>query len=357
MSIQASQNIPNAPVSFNELLKKANNNDISALNTIARYYAHGQGVQKDDEKAFYYYKKAAELGDARAQNSLGTFYLYGRGVEEDTDLAVQWYKKAAAQKNVMAQHNLGLHFMRRHEYKEAFTWFQKAAEQGHAIAQSILGTMYAEGEGVEQNSKQAFFWQFKSAKQGHAIAQHNVAQYFYQQKDYKQALYWYNQASKQNMVESQHALGHMYENGLGTEKDFLVSGKFYHKAAKNGRTKTQEFLYEMNKFCKKLVQPNPNQVEACFIAAGAKYPEAQKKLADFYKEGYGVEKDMVKAYAWMKTALSFYTTQDDTTKNGLYAAMNEYISTLASSTQIEEEMNAQALEYVNKYGANSVDEE
>lgn len=41
------------------------------------FYLKGQGVRQDDEKAFYWTKRAAEHGDWDAQYNLGTFYEEG----------------------------------------------------------------------------------------------------------------------------------------------------------------------------------------------------------------------------------------------------------------------------------------
>ena len=53
-------------------------------------------------------------------------------------------------------------------------WFRKAAEQGYAEAQSILGTIYEEGQGVEQDYKEAVKWYQLAGEQGNAEAQINL---------------------------------------------------------------------------------------------------------------------------------------------------------------------------------------
>ena len=56
-------------------------------------------MEKDERKAFKWYKEVAEQGNAEAQNSLGDCYYNGKGVEQDASKAVEWYKKAAEQGN------------------------------------------------------------------------------------------------------------------------------------------------------------------------------------------------------------------------------------------------------------------
>lgn len=48
------------------------------------------------------YTEAAEMGYAPAQTSLGTCYRTGWGVEKDMEKAFDWYKKAAEQGDAFA---------------------------------------------------------------------------------------------------------------------------------------------------------------------------------------------------------------------------------------------------------------
>ena len=51
--------------------------------------------------------------------------------------------------------------------------------EGHADAQYNLGAMYANGEGVPQDSVKAVEWWQKAATQGHADAQYNLGRSYY----------------------------------------------------------------------------------------------------------------------------------------------------------------------------------
>ena len=66
-------------------------------------YAKGEGVPRDDNKAFEWYFKAAEQRHAFAQYNLGLMYAKGEGVPRDDNKAVEWYFKAAEQGHALAQ--------------------------------------------------------------------------------------------------------------------------------------------------------------------------------------------------------------------------------------------------------------
>lgn len=94
-------------------------------------YLLGRGVPQNNEKAFYYFKQAADQDDAFAQNEVAYMYAAGKGVQQD--------------------------------YKMAFHYYQKAADNDLASAQYSLGLLYANGLGVAKNAGFAETWFKKSA--------------------------------------------------------------------------------------------------------------------------------------------------------------------------------------------------
>ncbi|KAJ6252071.1 sel-1-like protein [Anaeramoeba flamelloides] len=72
-----------------------NQNYSENLNILGDCYLNGNGIEKSIEKAFYFYKKASELGSARGCFNLGRFYESGLGgTKKDFVLAKEWYDKA-----------------------------------------------------------------------------------------------------------------------------------------------------------------------------------------------------------------------------------------------------------------------
>ncbi len=145
---------------FAELLEKANKGDATAQFEVAREYAAGQGVAKDDAEALGWFKKAAAQGHTKAEVSLGSIYAHGFGVPADFVESIRWYRLAAAKGDTTAQHNLGLDYAHAHgvelDPRQAARWFRKAADQGHARAQFNLGELYEAGKGVPQSNLEAF---------------------------------------------------------------------------------------------------------------------------------------------------------------------------------------------------------
>lgn len=75
--------------------KAAAQGGVNAMTALARLYAEGRGVTKDEKRAFTWTKRAAEAGDGMAAAELGQRYLEGRGTAKNPAAAAQWYRSAA----------------------------------------------------------------------------------------------------------------------------------------------------------------------------------------------------------------------------------------------------------------------
>ena len=54
----------------------------------------GIGVEQDDNKGYYWFLKAADLGNTTSIASVGMCYELGKGVELSYHEALKWYQKA-----------------------------------------------------------------------------------------------------------------------------------------------------------------------------------------------------------------------------------------------------------------------
>lgn len=86
----------------------------------------------------------------------------------------------------------------------------RKAERGDAGAQYALGTLYKNGEGVEQN--------------------------------YQEALKWYKKSAEQGNVDSQVILGALHYVGQGVAQDKIMAYEWWSKAASQGNEAAQKSL-------------------------------------------------------------------------------------------------------------------
>ena len=148
------------------------------MNIVGYTYFNGKGVEKDLEKGFEWYLKAANAGNSSGMTDVGYAYQKGQGVEQ--------------------------------HLKKGFEWYLKAANAGDLTGMNNVGYAYQKGQGVEQHLKKAFEWYLKSAEKGCINAMCN--------------------------------LGFIYKKGIGVERDLLVSAQWYLKAEENGETNVRSWI-------------------------------------------------------------------------------------------------------------------
>lgn len=140
----------------------AKHDKLFAMSKVARNYATGYGLPKDDAKALRWYLRAANGGLAEAQAKVGDYYASGIGTEQDLGKSLYWYKKAADQNYPYGLYNIAWSYLQgkgiaQNLYK-AMNYFKKAAYQGHKPSQYQLGLMFYSGRGALQDDTKAYGW-------------------------------------------------------------------------------------------------------------------------------------------------------------------------------------------------------
>lgn len=146
--------------------------------------------------------KAAQDGDPDAQTAMGYMFFKGEGVEQDRREAARWFGLAADAGNAEAMCNLG--YIKAHgmgvrcDIPGAMELYERSAERGYPQAMFNLGFMYSDVEGVEQ--------------------------------DWEKARHWYGLAAEAGSTVALHRLGVILEEGRGCEPDPKRAGECYRKA-------------------------------------------------------------------------------------------------------------------------------
>ena len=110
------------------------------------------GVLQNDEKAFFYFKKAALSDHVQAQVNVGVRYELGEGTEKNNEKARIWYSKAAYNQDPVGQFRLASllqNIFKKDE--ESHFWFLKSAELRNPDAHLALATNFILGKGIKKN--------------------------------------------------------------------------------------------------------------------------------------------------------------------------------------------------------------
>lgn len=321
------------------------------------YSQRDKGVDMDEDKAFEYMLKAAQLGYVRAQNNIGLYYKNGTGTIVDIPKAVYWlelaekgkYEKLAENtlKNCRAmlarqpnehltpeqEHALGMTAFTNKDYKVAFDKWLSAARNGSAEAMCDVGWMFSQGHGVAKNNSQAFKWMCESAKLNYVRAQNNIGLYYKNgtgcNVDLEQAVEWLEKAEKANypklakktLQEAREMLAknrgmplpnaainatphHAYALGLEMfgKRKYKQAFEYWLDAANKGYSKAMCDVGWMFSQGHGVQRNNQKAFEWMLQAAQSGYHRAQNNIGLYYKNGTGCKVDMKLAVEWLERA-------------------------------------------------------
>jgi TPR repeat protein len=149
-------------LSLEDLRRRANANELPAMEEIGRRLIQGLNAPKDPQAGAGWLLRAAEMGSVHAAFSVGVMYERGFVVARDSMRAVEWYRKAADGNVPMAKHNLAL--MLRdgkgtpRDGKAAVELLREAARQGMAASMFVLGDIYERGDAGSKDAIAALAW-------------------------------------------------------------------------------------------------------------------------------------------------------------------------------------------------------
>lgn len=204
-----------------EINSLVESNDPLELSALADYYADNDNLNANDELAFQYYMKAAQLGYWRAMTKCGLGYLTGKGTMVDPTKGIEFLRKAA-----MIGDSLG-------------AWF--------------LGEEFVKGVSVNQNFTQAITFYQIAARQNDVDASQRIADLYFIQNDFFTALQCYRDIwNKYATIASALGIAAIY-SGLFEAEDNPLNLN----------------LDTMEQYIEHVLKIEPDQSYACILASSA----------------------------------------------------------------------------------------
>ena len=208
-------------------------------------FEHGIGVEKDIEKAKYYYRIGATNGDERCRKVLarlsgmsnassahrtlpkdtsfdmGFKYEHGIGVEKDIEKALYYYKLGASEGDQRARNAL-----------ERLTRSQ--------FSYYAIGFKYEHGFGVEKDIEKAKYYYRKGADQGNEASKSALVRLSGQSKS--------TSVQPSTPKDTAFDMGFKYENGLGVQKDKGKALYYYKLGASEGDQRARNALVRLTSY-------------------------------------------------------------------------------------------------------------
>ena len=168
----------NSEMAVQALGYAAREGNVAAQWKLGRMYQDGEGVRRDDLKAYQHFSEIANRHAdvspdspqarvvAQAFVALGGYHLAGipnSRVKRDPTRATEMFHYAASYfDDADAQYHLGRIFSEGaagpRDLHQAARWFNLAAEKGHVPAQARLGQMLFNGDGVPRQGPRGLMW-------------------------------------------------------------------------------------------------------------------------------------------------------------------------------------------------------
>lgn len=188
-------------MSIDELIKKANYGDVTAMEELGRQFS----MNGDYSKSIAWNRKAAEMGSGSAMLALSSIYRNGFGVQVNISESNMWLKKSAdagygaAMFSIIGRYRDGSDGFEQNP-SLAFMYVQRicAVEGWSTFGRFETAESYLKGIGTSKDVNRAYNMFLALANEGYADAQFKLAYLFASGKEFdsnhEQAMYWANQA-------------------------------------------------------------------------------------------------------------------------------------------------------------------
>ncbi|WP_375749440.1 tetratricopeptide repeat protein [Vibrio sp. HN007] len=179
----------------------------------------------------------------------------------------------------------------------AISYLSKAANHGLREAQYQLGVIYFKGQYVRKNQDVALEWFEKSAAVNYIPAQFALATLYTQAEKYQQALVYLEILAKDDVPEAQTNLADFYLCSKGVDKDIKKAVLLLTQAANNNDRLAQ---YRLGLLYYQGVDVPTDYIKArkyIVLAMEQHYLPAYFVMGAMLEHGYGIKKDVTKAYS------------------------------------------------------------
>jgi TPR repeat protein len=293
---------------------------------VARCYALGAGVTRDDKEAVRWCQRAADQGFALAQETLGPFHLTGVAGPPDEAAALKFFRQAADKGLATAMDRVGAMLAAGRgaprDAKEAQAWYKKGFEAHHRaaglggdpVAMYSLAMSYSFGRGVTASDTEAFKWLLQSAEKGVASAQNDVAVRYNTAKGTEkkpaEAVKWYRKASEQghglaalNLARTLTRGPEEIRNKEEGERFLAVALERFRKGAERDDTQALYYLAQLHAAGEGVKKDEAEALRLYHRSAERDFNRAQYALGDFYEKGRaGLKPDPDEALKWYRKA-------------------------------------------------------
>lgn len=283
----------------------------------------GQGVDRDERRAFALYTMAAEdtkKPNAYAAYELGRMCKAGIGVEADERASQAWYARAYTGfleiERSMADDKLYYRLGQmnltgtgtRSDLHKARSYFEKAAVLENADALYGLGKLFLKQELPEYDPQKAVEYLIQTAQKGHEFAQYTLGKLFLKgdevAKNTDYALRWLEEAAKKENPYAEYLLGKTFLCGDDVERDIEKAEKFLRRSVDQGNQYAAYLLGKTLLDGELLLQDIPEAIRLLTDSADKGFAAGQYLMGKLLYRGELIPQDVVRAIDYLERAVA-----------------------------------------------------
>lgn len=206
---------------------------------MGKMYRSGAGTERSIELAIEAFETAAFRGETECLIELGDLFYRDELIERDDEKAFYWYNRAYEAGECRAAFPLGKLYLRSpkfHDYEKAEKLLREAADKvTDGTVQLALGNMCREGLCHKPDMEQAVAFYEAGAGVENAECMELLGTLYFQgeviEQDYEKAFYWLDQCLKKGTIQSYSKLAFLYLKGYGCEPDEEKAIELFEKGA------------------------------------------------------------------------------------------------------------------------------
>jgi TPR repeat protein len=288
-----------------EMQQAASKDSIDAMLLLYKLYRTGNGVEKNDSKAIYYFTQAYEHPRLEADNKakLARLMFDESELVYNRQLAQKLLKEAATEGSTSAMTDLASYYERGRggfpkDLVLAFLWYSKASAANDAGASLKLAHMYKQGRGVSKNEARAEAIEQAVTSMIHPADGSTMSKIamaykkgIYFEKDLNAAASWLDKAIAAGDKSALLELGVLVQWGGVDQYGPADSVRFFRRAAEAGSQ--QAWLELGNAYASGMVVPVDQNKAVYYYRQAARVgsKDALRQLGLSYLDGIGVRKN------------------------------------------------------------------
>lgn len=225
---------------INDIIAMVNDENVDAMNELGIRYLEGEGIEKNEKKAFELFSKAGEKS-IKARFNLAMCYYNGDGTEKNELLAFNMLKELVEKHN----HSRSYFYLGEYyywggpveiDYEKAFMYYNEALKLNHKFldAKFCIAYAYYSGKGIEKNYETAFNMLKELVEiDKFPDAYSFLGELYYLgngiQQDYELAIKYFNESLKynKNIYIAKYYLGESYMLGKWVDIDYQKAKTYF----------------------------------------------------------------------------------------------------------------------------------